>query len=304
MPSQTDAINIQNEQKEMRREAQRSRIKALKEGWYRFSQNKATLVSMIVIILFVLIAIFAPALTPYDFDAIDPLNAHKGPSLAHPFGTDLIGRDLLTRVLYGTRYSLAIAFVSQGVGIIAGILLGAVSGYFEGILSDVIMRFCDIFQAIPATLMAIVVSQALGASFFSTVIALAVTTVPVTCRIVRALILQIRNQEFIEAGRAIDCSDSRLIFAHILPNIVPQVIISFTSGLSGKIIESASLSFLGLGIQPPTPEWGALLTDGKSYLRYYPHLVVAPGIFIIIAALAFNLVGDGLRDALDPKLRD
>lgn len=298
------SIGMTAEQKELKTQARKARIKAFQEGWHRFSQNKATLVSLIVIAFLILIAVFAPILTPYKFDAIDPLNAHMGPSLAHPFGTDLIGRDLLTRVLYGTRYSLAIAFVAQGTGIVLGISLGAVAGYFDGILSDFIMRFCDIFQAIPATLLAIVVSQALGAGFFSTVIALAVTTVPVTCRIVRALILQIKNQEFIEAGRAIDCSDGRLIFKHILPNIIPQVIISFTSGLSGKIIESASLSYLGLGIQPPTPEWGALLTDGKSYLRYYPHLVIAPGVFIMTAALAFNLVGDGLRDALDPKLRD
>ena len=172
------------------------------------------------------------------------------------------------------------------------------------IISDLIMRFCDIFQAIPATLMAILVSQTLGAGFLSTTIALAVTTAPSITRIVRALILQIRNQEYIEAGRAINCRNSNLIIHHILPNIIPQIIISFTGGLSGKFIESASLSYLGLGIQPPTPEWGALLTDGKAYLRYYPNLVVCPGVFIIVAALAFNLVGDGLRDALDPKMRD
>ena len=187
---------------------------------------------------------------------------------------------------------------------ILGVLFGALAGFFEGLISDVIMRVCDVFQAIPATLLAIVVSQTLGSGFFSTTMALAVTTVPSICRVVRSLVMQIRGQEFIEAGRAIDCSNSRLITRHILPNVFPQIIISFTGGLSGKMLESASLSYLGLGIQPPTPEWGALLTSGKKYLRYHPHMVVAPGIFIMIAALAFNLVGDGLRDALDPKLRD
>lgn len=259
---------------------------------------------MVVIFILLFIAIFAPVLTPYAYDAIDPLNANQGPSWEHPFGTDNIGRDMMSRVFYGARYSLAIAFAAQTVGIVFGILFGALAGYFEGLVSNLIMRLCDVFQAIPATLMAIVVSQTLGAGFFSTTIALAVTTVPSVCRVVRALVMQIRNQEYIEAGKAIDCSNSRIIVRHILPNLIPQVIISFTSGLSGKMLESASLSYLGLGIQSPLPEWGALLSDGKDYLRKYPHLVVAPGIFIIIAALAFNLVGDGLRDALDPKLRD
>lgn len=298
-------VNAQTiDKKALKQDQRRSQIKAFREGWNRFAQNKATVISMIVIVILLFIAIFAPVLTPYEYDAIDPLNANQSPSWEHPFGTDNIGRDMMSRVFYGARYSLAIAFASQTVGIVLGILFGAVAGFFEGLISDLIMRFCDIFQAIPATLMAIVVSQTLGAGFFSTTIALAVTTVPSICRVVRALVMQIRNQEYIEAGRAIDCSNSRLILRHILPNIIPQVIISFTGGLSGKMLESASLSYLGLGIQPPLPEWGALLSDGKAYLRKYPHLVVAPGIFIMIAALAFNLVGDGLRDALDPKLRD
>jgi len=286
------------------REARQAKIKAFKEGWHRLCQNKVAVIGLIVIIVLLFIAIFAPVLTPYSYDKIDPLNAYQAPSSAHVFGTDGLGRDLLSRVLYGTRYSLAIAFSAQAVGIVFGILLGALAGFFEGLLSDVIMRFCDIFQAIPSTLMAILVSQTLGAGFISTTIALAVTTTPSITRIVRALILQIRNQEFIEAGRAINCSNGRLIAFHILPNIIPQIIISFTGGLSGKFIDSAGLSYLGLGIQPPTPEWGALLTDGKAYLRYYPNLVLAPGLFIMIAALAFNLVGDGLRDALDPRMRD
>jgi len=292
------------DRKALKQAERRSKRKAFREGWNRFAQNKATVISMVVIALLLFIAIFAPLLTPYEYDAVDPLNANQSPSWEHPFGTDNIGRDMLSRVFYGARFSLAIAFASQTVGILLGILFGAVAGFFEGLVSDIIMRFCDIFQAIPATLMAIVVSQTLGAGFVSTTIALAVTTIPSICRVVRALVMQIRDQEYIEAGRAIDCSNGRLIMHHILPNIIPQVIISFTGGLSFKMLESASLSYLGLGIQPPTPEWGALLSDGKAYLRKYPHLVVAPGIFIILAALAFNLIGDGLRDALDPKLRD
>ena len=300
--SETNTAAI--DRKTLKKAERQSRIKAFREGWNRFAQNKATLVSMIVIAVLIFIAVFAPYLTSYEYDAVDPLNANQGPSLEHPFGTDNIGRDMLSRVLYGTRYSLAIAFAAQSVGILLGILFGAVAGYFEGLVSDFIMRFCDIFQAIPSTLLAIVVSQTLGAGFMSTTIALAVTTVPSICRVVRALVMQIRDQEYIEAGKAIDCSDARIILHHILPNIIPQVIISFTGGLSFKMLGSASLSYLGLGIQPPIPEWGALLSEGKAYLRKFPHLVIAPGIFIIIAALAFNLVGDGLRDALDPKLRD
>lgn len=293
----TDTKTLKNAQRQSRR-------KAFKEGWNRFKANKATVVSLFVIAILLFIALFAPLLTPYEFDAVDPFNANKKPSWEHPFGTDNIGRDMLSRVLYGTRYSLAIAFSSQTVGILLGILFGAIAGYFEGLISDVIMRLCDIFQAIPATLLGIVVSQTLGAGFMSTTIALAVTTVPSISRVVRALVMQIRDQEYIEAGKAINCSDGRIIISHILPNIIPQVIISFTGGLSFKMLESAALSYLGLGIQPPIPEWGALLSEGKAYLRKFPHLVIAPGVFIIIAALAFNLVGDGLRDALDPKLRD
>ncbi|MCD7812747.1 MAG: ABC transporter permease [Lachnospiraceae bacterium] len=303
MADQTKTVS-EADRKLFKQQAREARIKSFREGWYRMTRNKATVISLVVIVILVLIAILAPIISPYDYAAVDPLNANQGPSLAHPFGTDNIGRDLMSRIFYGARYSIAIAFVSQGIGILGGILLGAIAGYFEGLLSDVLMRLCDILQAIPATLLAIVVSQSLGSGFLATTIALSISTIPSVGRIVRSLILQIRNQEFIEAGRAIDCSGARLIIRHILPNIIPQVIISFTGGLSGKIIESASLSYLGLGIQPPTPEWGALLSDGKAYIRYYPHLVIAPGIFIIIAALAFNLVGDGLRDALDPKLRD
>lgn len=289
---------------ELKRSARAAKRRAFREGWHRMCRNKVAVAGLVVIVLLLLIAVFAPYLSKYKYDAIDPLHAHLLPCADHPFGTDGLGRDLLSRVLYGTRYSLAIAFCSQLVGIVLGIFLGALAGFFEGLVSDLIMRFCDIFQAIPATLMAILVSQTLGAGFLSTVLALAVTTAPSTTRIVRALILQIRNQEFIEAGRAINCSNGLLICRHILPNIIPQVIISFTGGLSGKFIESAGLSYLGLGIQPPTPEWGALLTDGKAFLRYFPNLVIVPGVFIMVAALAFNLVGDGLRDALDPKMRD
>ncbi|MGM9521298.1 MAG: ABC transporter permease [Oscillospiraceae bacterium] len=289
---------------QLARDARAARRKDLKEKWHRFCKNKVALVGLIVIVLLVLIAIFAPYLSPYRYDAVDPINAYASPSREHPFGTDFAGRDLMSRVLYGTRYSLAIAVASQATGIILAIILGSLAGFFTGLISDIIMRFCDIFQSIPATLMAILVSQTLGSGFFATTIALAVTTVPSVTRVARSLIMQIRNQDYIEAGRAITCSQPRLIIKHIIPNIIPQIIISFTGGLSGKFIESASLSYLGLGIQEPLPEWGAILTSGKNYLRHYPHLVVAPGVFIMIAALAFNLVGDGLRDALDPRLRD
>lgn len=289
---------------QLKLEAKQARRKAMMESWHRFARNKVALIGLVVIAILVLIAIFAPFLTQYDPVKIDPLNANARPSAEHPFGTDGVGRDLMSRVFYGARYSLLIALCSQAFGIVIGILLGAVAGYFSGLISDVIMRFCDIFQAIPGTLMCIVVSQTLGPGFFSTVIAMSVTSIPGTVRTVRALIMQIRDMEYVEAGRAITCTDSRLIFFHILPNIIPQIIISFTGGLSGKFIQSASLSYLGLGVQPPTAEWGAILTDGKANLRYYPHLVVAPGLAIMIAALAFNLLGDGLRDALDPRLRD
>lgn len=296
--------DIKAEIAQLKKDARAARIKDLKEKWHRFCKNRTALAGLIVILALTLIAILAPYLSKYSYDMVDPINAYASPSREHPFGTDAVGRDLFSRILYGARYSLAIALTSQAVGIILAIILGSIAGFFTGIISDLIMRFCDIFQSIPATLMAILISQAMGSGFFATTIALAVTTVPSVTRVARSLIMQIRGQDYIEAGRAITCSETRLIVQHIIPNIIPQIIISFTGGLSGKFIESASLSYLGLGIQEPLPEWGAILSSGKAYLRYYPHLVVAPGIFIMLAALAFNLVGDGIRDALDPRLRD
>lgn len=296
--------NTMLDAKALRQQAREARKKNMRESWHRFAKNKVALAGLIVILLLVILAVIAPYIAPYKYDKIDPIHSYQPPSREHLFGTDGLGRDLFSRVLYGTRYSLAIAFASQLVGILGGIFFGSLSGFFGGLLSDILMRLCDILQAIPATLLAILISQTIGSGFFPTTIALAVSTIPSITRIVRSLIMQLRGQDYIEAGRAINCSDTRLILRHILPNIIPQVIVSFTGGLSGKFIESAGLSYLGLGVQPPTPEWGALLTDGKAYLRYNPNLVVCPGIFIMVAALAFNLVGDGLRDALDPRLKD
>ena len=296
--------NTMMDAKALRQQAQEAKRKNRRESWHRFAKNKVALTGLIVIILLVILAVIAPYVAPYKYDKIDPIHAYQPPSKEHPFGTDGLGRDLFSRVLYGTRYSLAIAFTAQLFGILGGIFFGSLAGFFGGLLSDILMRLCDILQAIPATLLAILISQTMGSGFFSTIIALSVSTIPSITRIVRSLIMQLRGQDYIEAGRAINCSDARLITRHILPNIIPQVIVSFTGGLSGKFIESAGLSYLGLGVQPPTPEWGALLTDGKAYLRYNPNLVICPGIFIMVAALAFNLVGDGLRDALDPRLRD
>ena len=268
------------------------------------SKNKLSLAGFCFIIFMILVAVCAPYICKYSYTKLDMLNSFQLPNSDHWLGTDELGRDLFARIIYGARYSLAIAFISEVVALAIGVLLGATAGYFSGVIGDIILRFCDILQAIPHTLLAIVISQALGAGFMSTVFALAISSITGTVRLQRALILNIREQEYVEAGKAITASNARIIFRHVLPNTIPQLIISFTGGLSGKLIMVAGLSYLGLGVQPPTPEWGALLSEGRQWIQYYPHVVMYPGLFILLTALAFNLLGDGVRDALDPRLRD
>jgi peptide/nickel transport system permease protein len=269
----------------------------------QFSRNKMALIGLAIILLLTLVGIFAPFIAPYNYAAIDPVHANRPPSAAYLFGTDAIGRDIFSRIVYGARYSLAIGVCSSLFGSFVGVVFGAIAGYVGGIVETLILRICDIIQSIPNILLCIIVSQALGRGFFPTVVALSFYSIPELVRILRATMLSLREQEFIEAERAINCSNLRILVSHILPNSFAPVIISFSLGIGMKIIASAGLSFLGLGIQEPTAEWGAMIAAGRAQLRYAPHVVLFPGIFIAIVVLAFNIVGDGLRDALDPKLR-
>ena len=228
----------------------------------------------------------------------------QSPSWKHLFGTDELGRDLFWRCMYATKYSLSIGSLAVLIAVLIGVPLGAIAGYFGGVCDDIIMRITDIFSAIPSILMGIVVVSMLGSSTINLMIAIGVSAAPHFVRITRAALLTVKNQEYIEAARALGKSNLYIIFTHALPNCLSPIIVQITLRVANAIISACSLSFLGLGIKPPTPEWGALLNAGKNYVRGYGYLTLFPGLCIMLTVLAFNLVGDGLRDAMDPKLHD
>ena len=268
-------------------------------------QNKGAIVGLIIIAVLVLISVFINFIFDYDKDVIaqDFTAMLQRPSIKHLFGTDHLGRDLFARVLYGTRFSLSVGVVSVLIAVLIGVPLGAIAGYYEGFIGEVIMRITDIFSSIPAVLLAIVIVSALGTSMFNLMLAVGISSVPQFIRITRASVLTVRNQEFIESARAIGKSEWYTIFVHVLPNCLSPIIVQVTLRIANAIILASSLSFLGLGVTEPTPEWGALLSAGRNYIRGYGYLTFIPGLAIMITVLAFNLVGDALRDALDPKLR-
>lgn len=267
--------------------------------------NKGAIVGLIIISILILISLFINFIFDYEKDVIaqDFATMLQRPSAKHWFGTDHLGRDLFARVLYGTRFSLSVGVVSVLIAVLIGIPLGAVAGYYEGLVGEVIMRITDIFSSIPAVLLAIVIVSALGTSMFNLMLAVGISSVPQFIRITRASVLTVRNQEFIESARAIGKPEWYIIFVHVLPNCLSPIIVQVTLRIANAIILASSLSFLGLGVTEPTPEWGALLSAGRNYIRGYGYLTFIPGLAIMITVLAFNLVGDALRDALDPKLR-
>lgn len=269
----------------------------------RFSHNKGALIGLAIIALLILLAIFAPMLTKFPYDRIDVANSFASPSWEHPFGTDDLGRDVLSRMMYGGRYSLSIGVFAVIISAVFGILFGSVAGYFGGHLDNVIMRFIDILQSFPQILLAIVISAALGTGYDKAIIALGISGIPVFTRMMRANILNIRSLEYIEAATSINCSHRRIIMKHVIPNAFSPLIVQLSLSLAYSVLAAASLSFIGLGVQPPLPEWGAMLSAGRSFIRNYPHLVLFPGLYIMTCVLAFNIIGDALRDVLDPKLK-
>ncbi|RKD21625.1 peptide/nickel transport system permease protein [Caminicella sporogenes DSM 14501] len=275
------------------------------EVWRRLKKNKMAMLGLAILTVLVLLAIFADFIANYDevVVKIDLANKLKGPSAEHWLGTDEFGRDIFARMVHGARVSLYVGIIAVGISIIIGGTLGAIAGYYGGKLDNVIMRAMDIFLAIPSILLAIAIVSALGPSLFNLMLAIGVSSVPSYARIVRASVLSIRDQEFIEAAKAIGASDARIILKHIIPNALAPVIVQGTLGVAGAILSTAGLSFIGLGIQPPAPEWGSMLAGGRQYLRYAWHVTTFPGLAIMITILALNLVGDGLRDALDPRLK-
>lgn len=271
----------------------------------RLCKNKFTVVGLIIIILLLFVALFADVFFDYQSDIIaqDISNSLQKPSREHIFGTDDLGRDLFARVAYGTRYSLFIAIATNLGSLIIGSALGAVAGYFGKKTDMIIMRFMDVLFAIPSTLLAIAIVAALGASIRNMMIALIVSGIPTSARVMRGAVLTVRDIEYVEAAKAVGAKNSSIIWHHIIPNCLAPVIVHATLYMAVCITSIAALSFLGLGIKAPIPEWGTLLASGRNYIRSYSYLTLFPGIAIMITALAFNLVGDGLRDALDPRLK-
>lgn len=269
----------------------------------RLLDNKMSVFCLIVLALVILVALTANLIAPYGFEEQDLTATLAKPSPGHLCGTDNLGRDIFSRLLYGSRNSLLVGFLSVGVSAVIGIGIGLCAGYFGGKLDMAIMRVLDVVQALPAILLAIAISAALGTGLINCIIALSVGQIPGFARMSRASSLNVQGQEFIEAARSINAREGRILMKHVLPNAMSPLIVQATMQVAMAIITSAGLSFIGLGVQPPNAEWGAMLSAGRNYIRQAPHMVIFPGIMIMIVVLALNMLGDGLRDALDPRLK-
>jgi peptide/nickel transport system permease protein len=272
--------------------------------WRSFIRSKPALVSLIYLIVLVLVAIAAPLLTPYDPNDIDTRNMIAPLSSEHPLGTDHLGRDVLARVMYGTRITLAVGLLTAFLGsATVGTALGIIAGFTGGRVDNIIMRLIDVMMAFPGVLLAILIMATLGQGLFNMMIALSIFSIPVIARITRGSTLALKERDFVLAARCIGMPSSRIMFRHILPNCMAPIIVMSTLRVATVILAAASLSFLGLGAKPPTPEWGAMINDGRWYLRQAPQLMIVPGLAIFVTVLAINFVGDALRDAMDPHLR-
>ena len=276
----------------------------LGEVWFRLKKDKLALVGLTILILLILMAIFAGVIAPYEYDEQNLNNILQSPNKEHLFGTDEFGRDIFSRIIYGSRISLQVGFIAVSIAAIIGGFLGAVAGYFSGKTDNIIMRAMDILLSIPQMLLAISIVAALGSGLTNLMIAVGISSIPQYARIVRAAVISIKNEEFVEAAKATGSGDLRIIFKHILPNCLAPIIVQATLGVALAILTAAGLSFIGLGIEPPTPEWGSMLSGGRGYIRDYSYMTLFPGLAIVITIFALNVLGDGLRDALDPKLRN
>lgn len=275
------------------------------EVWRRLKKSKMAMIGLAILIVLIVLAVFADVIADYDEVAIkqNPSERLQKPSSEHWLGTDEFGRDMFARLIHGSRVSLLVGIVSVGIAILVGGALGAIAGFYGGVVDNVIMRIMDIFLAIPGILLAIAIVSALGSGLFNLMLAIGISSIPAYARIVRASVLTVKDEEFIEAARAIGASDGRIIMKHIIPNALAPVIVQGTLGVATAILSTAGLSFIGLGVPKPRPEWGSMLSGGRAYLRQASHVTTFPGLAIMITILALNLLGDGLRDALDPRLK-
>ncbi len=274
-----------------------------RDVWIRLLRNRLAILGMSYIIFLILLSIFATLFLDYSKAiTVNGMERLLAPSFKHPFGTDSLGRDVLLRIIFGARISILAGLISTSIAIVLGGSFGAISGYYGGVLDNIIMRVMDMLSAIPGILLAIAIVASFGANIFTLMIALSIGGIAGYARIVRASVLEIRNQEYIEAIMVCGATNARIILLHIIPNALAPVIVRATLGIGTAVIATASLSYLGLGVQPPTPEWGRILAEGQQFIER-PYLTIIPGLAIVSVVLAFNFFGDGLRDALDPKLK-
>jgi peptide/nickel transport system permease protein len=269
----------------------------------RLSYNKGAVAGGVLFLIVLLSAIFAPLIAPYDYSAINFKDRSLTFSLRHLLGTDQMGRDILSRVLFGARYSLTIGIGSVIFSAVFGVIFGAISGYYGGKIDNIIMRICDIIQSVPGMIMMIALACVLGPGVGNTILALGFEGIAGTARLMRSAVLNVHKMEYLDAAATSNCSNSFIIAKHVFPNTFAPILVQATMGVGARIMAAASMSFIGIGVQPPTPEWGAMLADSRDFLMKYPHMCLVPGICIMIVVLSLNLLGDGLRDALDPKLK-
>ncbi|CQR53151.1 nickel transporter permease [Paenibacillus riograndensis] len=275
-----------------------------RDAWKAFRRNKTAMLGLCIIVFFVLVALLAPLIAPYGFKEQELVNRLKAPSAAHWFGTDDLGRDMFTRIIYGARISLWVGFFAVIGSIIAGTFLGILAGFYGKWIDMLISRLFDILLAFPSILLAIAIVAILGPSLQNALYAIAIVNIPTYGRLVRAKVLSLKSEEYITAARAIGMTNTRILLTHILPNSLTPIIVQGTLGIATAIIEAAALGFLGLGAQPPDPEWGKMLSDSRQFIQKAPWTVVFPGLSIMLTVLGFNLMGDGLRDVLDPRMKN
>ena len=293
------------QEKELRAHQKYKKRSSLGMVWHQLKKNKGAIIGLVLILLVIILALCAPLIYDYKTDIVKNHVRERmlPPSAEHWFGTDDLGRDILARVIWGARYSLAVGVVAVMFALVVGVTLGAIAGYVGGVFEDIVMRTCDIFSSIPSVLLAIAVVSAMGKSTVNLMIAVGLASSAPFTRVARAAVLVVRDEEYIEAARAIGMRDWQIILDHILPNCVSQIIVQATLRVGSAIISAAQLSFLGLGVPAPAPEWGSMLSTGRQFIRDYSYMTLFPGLAIMLCVLSLNLLGDGLRDALDPKLK-
>ncbi|MBC7082351.1 MAG: ABC transporter permease [Firmicutes bacterium] len=274
-----------------------------RDAWRRLLRNRSAVAGGVLVLALAIVALAAPLLAPYDPLAPSLEDRLSPPSAAHWLGTDDLGRDILSRIIFGARVSLQVGILAVALALVAGTFLGIIAGYYGGFLDNLIMRIMDVMLAFPSVLLAIAIVAIMGPSLGNAMIAIGIVSIPVYARIVRSSTLQVKASEYVEAARALGGSDVRIIFRHVLPNCMAPLIVQASLGIATAILDAAGLSFLGLGAQPPTPEWGAMLSGGRAFLRIAPWVTAFPGIAIVLLVMGFNMFGDGLRDALDPRLK-